>query len=278
MLSKDIENVIALEKLVLSNLEQPNLLVLSCVLGCLEKAAVNKSSIFPIRVSDIQPLVSEFERRTSTWKHTTKGDLRSIIQTAANLVWDGLEKKDKDQPHVQYLGSWLGSSRGKGRLDCFGICTAVLSILHAWGLDEHVWLTLSEDHAWLSFWQADVTAKDTKSCPITCVDKVLHVATGTTLETAEVSWADAKLRGQSVKHDHACWVYQAGHGVLASPSTLVAALVSNINSRVGKGFSAELGESFFSWSHIMSRPCCQARFNIDYCRPSFKLASSTPTH
>lgn len=144
-----------------------------------------QSALFPIQASKMQTLMGEFQRRTSSVHGPTHQKMRQTIKAAADFVWSGLEKKDKDQPHIQFLTSWLNGSNKKGgagakgaeakRLDCFGICTAILCVLTSWGVSkDQVWLTMSEDHAWLTF-------QDFRDGP---------------LETAEVSCVDSSKRGR----------------------------------------------------------------------------------
>ena len=136
---------------------------------------VQQSTLFPIQASKIQPLMIEFQRRTLMAQGPNLQKLRQTIKAAADCVWSGLEKKDKDQPHMQFLTSWLNSSSKRlGRLDCFGICTAILCVLSSWGVaKDQVWLTMSEDHAWLTFQSGQQQ-----------------------LETAEVSCIDGSKRGR----------------------------------------------------------------------------------
>jgi len=133
---------------------------------------------------------------------------RALVKKVADVIWFSLSRSYKGvQAHLQSLFSYITANK----LDAFGVALAVVSGCQLLGMKD-VALTLSEDHAWVSF------GKDHR-------------------ETCEVTWhgrGTEDKRGEST-HEvvlSKCWLYLCGKSIVCSRHQEVAAIVSSINPSI----------------------------------------------
>ncbi|XP_065207201.1 menin isoform X2 [Planococcus citri] len=219
---QDISEVVQLFKYELENTKEPDLALLSIVVGSIENlltcnrttVAPNESDVFGnpklpvIEYKIVDALYKKFQSTIKGYVDMSvfgniKYATRELVKRVSDVIWNSLTRSYyKDRAHLQSLYSYLTGSK----LDCFGVAFAVVAGCQVLGFSD-VHLALSEDHAWVIFGE-DST------------------------ETAEVTWhGNEDKRGQSVDAGVAskCWLYLNGCPVRCNRYMEVAALVSAIN-------------------------------------------------
>nr|CAG4646948.1 EOG090X0424 [Megafenestra aurita]SVE92311.1 EOG090X0424 [Megafenestra aurita] len=243
---KTVSSVISLFQSVLKRTSEPDLALLSIIVGCIENtltcnhqllggakstllasAAVDETSeklsvIPPIRKEDdfpeidwptVEALYVKFRAIIKSSVDLTQYGCpefatRELVKKVSDVIWNTLTRSYyKDRAHLQSLYSYLTGNK----LDCFGVALAVVAGCQVLGFDD-VHLALSEDHAWVMF------GPESK-------------------ETAEVTWhgkGNEDKRGQPVDPGILArsWLYVAGNPVVCSRFTEIASLVSSINPSI----------------------------------------------
>jgi menin len=180
---KSIENVINLFKHELCEENQPDLVLLSIVVGYIECSLTKSANIqqqtatqntFPvIDWETVNSLYKKFKTiisiaethitnnnnnsicqkksRNATTTNTTdapKYASREIIKRVSDIIWNSLQRSSyKDRAHLQSLYSYLVTNK----LDCFGVAFAVVAgCQQVLGYND-VHLAISEDHVWVVF-------------------------------------------------------------------------------------------------------------------------------
>ncbi|CAL1526883.1 unnamed protein product [Lymnaea stagnalis] len=220
----DISSVINLFKEQLEGPDEPNLALLSIVLGCIENTlTLNRAistneddrllrPIFPVvDLSTVDALYTKFETlvkgSVDLTKYTGTFSSRELVKKISDVIWSSLSRSFKDKAHLQSLYSFLTGNK----LDCFGVAFGVVAASQLLGRND-IHLSLSEDHAWVVFGED-----------------------GT--DTAEVTWhgkGNEDKRGQSIALSVAekSWLYLNGHPVICDRNMEVAALVSAANPSI----------------------------------------------
>ncbi|KAK3093456.1 hypothetical protein FSP39_015925 [Pinctada imbricata] len=223
---QNIGDVVKLFKDQLTSDEEPNLPLLSIVLGVIEniltvhRAApteVDSSKIlepiFPvIELETVEALHSKFvaliKKSVDLTKFPQGYATRELVKFVSDVIWCSLTRAYyKDKAHLQSLYSFLTGNK----LDCFGVAFAVVAAFQVLEYKD-VHLALSEDHAWVVF------GEDQR-------------------ETAEVTWhgkGNEDKRGQPITEGVAdkSWLYLNGQPVICTRQMEVASIVSGINPSI----------------------------------------------
>lgn len=222
----NINKVILLFEKQLNNGNEPDLALLSIVVGAVENnltclrntsekdvnLSANKFVTFKFPSLEYDAISVLYNKFHSLVKGSVDSKLcstnyasRELVKRVSDVIWNSLTRSYyKDRAHLQSIYSFL---TGK-KLDCFGVAFAVTAGCQVLGLRD-VHLALSEDHAWVVF------GKDSK-------------------ETAEVTWhgkGNEDKRGQPIGAgvSSRSWLYVAGFPVICNRHMEVAALTSSIN-------------------------------------------------
>lgn len=184
---QDISEVVQLFKYELENTKEPDLALLSIVVGSIENlltcnrttAAPNESDIFGnpklpiIEYKIVDALYKKFQSTIKGYVDLSaygniKFATRELVKRVSDVIWNSLTRSYyKDRAHLQslysYLTGWYGRCvkcnwYGSGfigeisgsKLDCFGVAFAVVAGCQVLGFSD-VHLALSEDHAWVIF-------------------------------------------------------------------------------------------------------------------------------
>ncbi|KAF5270086.1 hypothetical protein FQA39_LY08498 [Lamprigera yunnana] len=223
---KNITSVIGIFKHHLERTSEPDLALLSIIVGAVENSLTCGRPNAPVQICD--PIESsrlpslEYETVELLYnkfytimkgavdvpvKNHTKIQYatRELVKKVSDAVWNTLSRSYyKDRAHLQSLYSYLTGNK----LDCFGVAFAVVAGCQALGFAD-VHLALSEDHAWVVFGEHST-------------------------ETAEVTWhgkGNEDKRGQEIGKgvDARSWLYVNNKPVICTRAMEVAALVSAIN-------------------------------------------------
>ncbi|XP_067132553.1 menin [Centruroides vittatus] len=226
-----IDHVVRLFRSQLENNDDPNLILLSIVVGYIENMLTcnrivpspasemecHLETVFPmVELVAVEALYGKFQSQIkgsvdlSQYKSQSSGRFatRELVKKVSDVVWGSLTRSYyKDRAHLQTLYSYLTGNK----LDCFGVAYAVVAACQALGFGD-VHLSLSEDHAWVTFGKEGD-------------------------ETAEVTWhgkGNEDKRGQPVTSGctEKSWLYLNGYPVKCTRHTEVAALVSGINPSI----------------------------------------------
>ncbi|XP_046372748.2 menin-like [Haliotis rufescens] len=233
---QSIQSAVDLFRDQLANSEEPNLALLSIVLGCIENTltlnravssrddkAKGLEPIFPvIELSTVEALYTKFvtlvKSSVDLSNNTGEYSSRELVKKVSDVIWSSLTRSYyKDKAHLQSLYSFLTGNK----LDCFGVAFAVVAACQVLRLND-VHLALSEDHAWVVFGK-DLT------------------------ESAEVTWhgkGNEDKRGQpiNVGVTEKSWLYLNGQPVVCSRHMETAAIVSGINPSLNATMdSVEMG-------------------------------------
>nr|SVE74104.1 EOG090X0424 [Daphnia barbata] len=242
---KTVASVVSLFDSILRRTTEPDLALLSIIVGCIENtltcnqqilsgtkstvltASVEEPSekllaIPPVRREDdfpeiewptVEALYVKFRAVIKSSVDLTQYGCpefatREVVKKVSDVIWNTLTRSYyKDRAHLQSLYSYLTGNK----LDCFGVALAVVAGCQVLGFED-VHLALSEDHAWVTF---GVDGK----------------------ETAEVTWhgkGNEDKRGQPVDAgiQARSWLYVSGNPVVCSRFTEVASLVSSVNPSI----------------------------------------------
>nr|CAG4649229.1 EOG090X0424 [Scapholeberis mucronata]SVE93539.1 EOG090X0424 [Scapholeberis mucronata] len=244
---KTVSSVVSLVESILKRTSEPDLALLSILIGCIENTLTCNVSVLsgakstvlspatsieenseklvvipPIRKEDdfpeidwptIEALYVKFRAIIKSSVDLTQFDCpefatRELVKKVSDVIWNTLTRSYyKDRAHLQSLYSYLTGNK----LDCFGVALAVVAGCQVLGFND-VHLALSEDHAWVTF------GPEHK-------------------ETAEVTWhgkGNEDKRGQPVDPGILArsWLYVAGNPVICSRFTELASLVSSINPSI----------------------------------------------
>ncbi|GFS93456.1 menin [Nephila pilipes] len=224
---QNIKDVILLFQSQIQNNDEPNLALLSIVVGYIENLLTCNRSLplncdvesalepmFPIvDISTIDALYAKFKCQIKgsvdlTQYRSSRCATRDLVKKVSDIIWSSLTRSYyKDRAHLQSLFSYLTGNK----LDCFGVAFAVVAAFQVLGYKD-VHLALSEDHAWVTY------GKDSE-------------------ETAEVTWhgkGNEDKRGQPVNVGvtEKSWLYLNGYPVKCTRRMEVAALVSGINPSI----------------------------------------------
>ncbi|OWF51452.1 menin-like [Mizuhopecten yessoensis] len=223
---QSIQDVVDLFRDQLTGSDEPNLPLLSIVLGAIENVlTVNRSlpgeidhsktlePIFPvIELETVEALYEKFvthvKRSIDLTKFCGEVATRELVKLVSDVIWSSLMRSFyKDKAHLQSLYSFLTGNK----LDCFGVAFGVVAAFQVLGYKD-VHLALSEDHAWVTFGQ-DL------------------------LETAEVTWhgkGNEDKRGQPITMgvSEKSWLYLNDQPVLCTRQMEVASIVSGINPSI----------------------------------------------
>ncbi|ELT99454.1 hypothetical protein CAPTEDRAFT_23022, partial [Capitella teleta] len=234
---RSVQEVVDLFNHHLANSDEPNLALLSVILGCIEHdLTVNRGLAtaedgesaeppsFPVlQLSTVDALYQRFVAHIkgnvdlSGFESDTYAT-REIIKKVSDVIWNSLSRSyHKDRAHLQSLYSFLTGSK----LDCFGLAFAVVAGCQVLGLSD-VHLALAEDHAWVVF-GPDGT------------------------DTVEVTWhgkGNEDKRGQSASLgiSQMSWLYLNGCPVVCTRAMETAAIVSALNPAINASMdSLEMG-------------------------------------
>ncbi|XP_033734093.1 menin-like [Pecten maximus] len=233
---QSIQDVVDLFRDQLTGSEEPNLPLLSIVLGAIENVlTVNRAlpgeidhskslePIFPvIELETVEALYEKFvthvKRSVDLTKFPSEVATRELVKLVSDVIWSSLMRSFyKDKAHLQSLYSFLTGNK----LDCFGVAFGVVAAFQVLGYKD-VHLALSEDHAWVTFGQ-DLS------------------------ESAEVTWhgkGNEDKRGQPITMgvSEKSWLYLNGQPVLCTRQMEVASIVSGINPSISATVdSVEMG-------------------------------------
>ncbi|CAG5125065.1 unnamed protein product [Candidula unifasciata] len=228
-----IASVVELFREQLEGPDEPNLALLSIVLGCVENTlTLNRSvttsnddvlrPIFPVvDWETVDALYSKFEAlvkgSVDLTKYPSGNSTRELVKKVSDVIWGSLSRNFKDRAHLQSLYSFLTGNK----LDCFGVAFGVVAAAQLLGLKD-LHLALSEDHAWVVF------GRDST-------------------DTAEVTWhgkGNEDKRGQSIALSVAekSWLYLNGHPIVCDRLMEVSAIVSSLNPGINVSMdSIEMG-------------------------------------
>ncbi|XP_018319824.1 menin [Agrilus planipennis] len=232
---KNVSSVIEIFKHQLEKVSEPDLALLSIIVGAVENSLtcsrpnaplqlcepMEPSSLPTLEIHTVESLYNKFHAiiksavdpvvKTSREKVYAT---REIVKKVSDVVWNTLSRSYyKDRAHLQSLYSYLTGNK----LDCFGVAFAVVAGCQVLGYSD-VHLALSEDHAWVVFGQY-----------------------GT--ETAEVTWhgkGNEDKRGQEIGKGVSArsWLYVNNKPVICTRAMEVAALVSAINPSLNTAHDA----------------------------------------
>ncbi|XP_039283982.1 menin [Nilaparvata lugens] len=223
---QDITSVVQLFRKELVGKQDPDLTLLSIIVGAVENSLTCNRIILPNDADDsdvlgepripsleydiVEALYSKFHAIIKgSIDLTIYGELkfatRELVKRVSDVIWNSLTRSYyKDRAHLQSLYSYLTGNK----LDCFGVAVAVVAGCQVLGFGD-VHLALSEDHAWVVFGEHGE-------------------------HTAEVTWhgkGNEDKRGQEVNsgvHSRS-WLYMNGCPVVCTRHMEVAALVSAVN-------------------------------------------------
>ncbi|XP_044748375.1 menin [Coccinella septempunctata] len=219
---KNVPSVVRLFKSQLEGPGEPDLALLSIVVGTIENSLTCRSNISfqisePVEPSSLPILeLHVIEEMYKKFHAIIKGAIdlknyskpfatRDLVKKVSDIIWNSLTRSYyKDRPHLQSLYSYLNGSK----LDCFGVAFAVVAGCQVLGFSD-VHLALSEDHAWVVFGEY-------------------------ANQTAEVTWhgkGNEDKRGQEIGRGVSArsWLYVNNRPVVCTRHMEVAALVSAIN-------------------------------------------------
>ncbi|KAJ8919274.1 hypothetical protein NQ315_003858 [Exocentrus adspersus] len=218
---KNINTVLQLFRQQLEDTCEPDLALLSIVVGIIENSLTSRSnaalqvyepfeqnSLPLLELDAVETLYDKFQNIMNTAVNINKSKsfaTRDLVKRVSDVIWNSLTRSYyKDRAHLQSLYSYLTGSK----LDCFGVAFAVVAGCQTLGYND-VHLALSEDHAWVVFGE--------------------H---GT--ENAEVTWhgkGNEDKRGQEIGKgvSSRSWLYVNNKPVICTRQMEVAALVSAIN-------------------------------------------------
>ncbi|XP_058790079.1 menin [Phymastichus coffea] len=217
-----ISSVVQIFQNQLENSAEPDLALLSIIVGAIENPLTCNRNIEPDEATgydesklppvDFEKAESMYTKFTSLIKnavdlsvYNTKYATRELVKKVSDSIWNYLSRNyNKDHAHLQSIYSYLTLYK----LDCFGAAFAVVAGCQVLGFND-VHLALSEDHAWVVFGENGQ-------------------------ETAEVTWhgkGNEDKRGQPVDAGVASksWVYLNGQAVVCDRAMEVATIVSAIN-------------------------------------------------
>nr|CAD7455747.1 unnamed protein product [Timema tahoe] len=261
---KDIASIKKLFKQQLESVFEPDLALLSIVVGAVENSmtcnrtftvqkdktttednnAIEDDTKIPaVEYHIVQALYAKFHAIIKgavdvTQYGVSKFATRDLVKKVSDVIWNSLTRSYyKDRAHLQSLYSYLTGNK----LDCFGVAFAVVAGCQVLGYHD-VHLALSEDHAWVVFGEDGA-------------------------ETAEVTWhgkGNEDKRGQPVAvgvGSHS-WLYVNSHPVICSRHMEAAALVSAINPNLNPTTDAvqvqllqqELLWSLYDLGHLAKYP------------------------
>lgn len=218
---KNINTVLQLFKQQLEITSEPDLALLSIVVGVIENSLTSRSnaalqvyepieqnSLPLLELDTVETLYNKFNSIMKTavnYNKTKSFATRDLVKRVSDVIWNSLTRSYyKDRAHLQSLYSYLTGSK----LDCFGVAFAVVAGCQSLGYND-VHLALSEDHAWVVFGEHGV-------------------------KTAEVTWhgkGNEDKRGQEIGKgvSSRSWLYVNNKPVICTRQMEVAALVSAIN-------------------------------------------------
>ncbi|XP_069691817.1 menin [Periplaneta americana] len=221
---EDIPSIVRLFKQQLESSSEPDLALLSIVVGAVENSltcnrtftlqketdTLGEPKLPAVEYHIAEALYSKFHAIIKgavdlTQYSGSKYATRELVKKVSDVVWNSLTRSYyKDRAHLQSLYSYLTGNK----LDCFGVAFAVVAGCQVLGYRD-VHLALSEDHAWVVFGEGGS-------------------------ETAEVTWhgkGNEDKRGQPVGPGMGSrsWLYVNGCPVICTRPMEVAALVSAIN-------------------------------------------------
>lgn len=223
---RSIESVIKIFRQQLESSSEPDLALLSVIVGAVENSltcsrpnatvqicdTVESSRLPSLEFHIVEVLYTKFYNimkgaveLPASYLIDKKYATREIVKKVSDAVWNTLSRSYyKDRAHLQSLYSYLTGNK----LDCFGVAFAVVAGCQALGFSD-VHLALSEDHAWVVFGEHST-------------------------ETAEVTWhgkGNEDKRGQEIGKGVAArsWLYVNNKPVICTRAMEVAALVSAIN-------------------------------------------------
>ncbi|CAG2063657.1 unnamed protein product [Timema podura] len=267
---KDIASIKKLFKQQLESVFEPDLALLSIVVGAVENsmtcnrtftvqkdktttednnALEDDTKIPAVEYHIVQALYAKFHAIIKgavdvTQYGVSKFATRDLVKKVSDVIWNSLTRSYyKDRAHLQSLYSYLTGNK----LDCFGVAFAVVAGCQVLGYHD-VHLALSEDHAWVVFGEDGA-------------------------ETAEVTWhgkGNEDKRGQPVAAgvgSHS-WLYVNSHPVICSRHMEAAALVSAINPNLNPTTDAvqvqllqqELLWSLYDLGHLAKYPMALGEF------------------
>ncbi|XP_045599748.1 menin isoform X1 [Procambarus clarkii] len=237
----DIEAVVNLFRLHLQKNREPNLAILSIIVGHIENTLTCSRGVSepPLggdddhcRFADNHRILPVVEYETVEALHhrflaiikahvdvtafgTPRYATRELVKRISDVVWCTLSSSYyKDRAHLQSIYSYMTGAK----LDSSGTTLAVVAACQALGYCD-VHLALSEDHTWVVFG-----------------DKGQH--------TVEVTWhgkGNEDKRGIPVTHDvySKSWLYVNGHPVVCDRHMEVATIVSNMNPGINATTDSE---------------------------------------
>ncbi|KDR24179.1 Menin, partial [Zootermopsis nevadensis] len=230
---EDIPSIVRLFKQQLESSSEPDLALLSIVVGAVENSLTCSRMLTVQKETDTlgepklpaveyhiaEALYSKFHAIIKgavdlTQYSGSKYATRELVKKVSDVVWNSLTRSYyKDRAHLQSLYSYLTGNK----LDCFGVAFAVVAGCQVLGYQD-VHLALSEDHAWVVFGEGGS-------------------------ETAEVTWhgkGNEDKRGQPVGPGMGSrsWLYVNGCPVICTRPMEVAALVSAINPSLSSSSDA----------------------------------------
>nr|CAD7400099.1 unnamed protein product [Timema poppensis] len=170
---KDIASIKKLFKQQLESVFEPDLALLSIVVGAVENSmtcnrtftvqkdktttednnAIEDDTKIPaVEYHIVQALYAKFHAIIKgavdvTQYGVSKFATRDLVKKVSDVIWNSLTRSYyKDRAHLQSLYSYLTGNK----LDCFGVAFAVVAGCQVLGYHD-VHLALSEDHAWVVF-------------------------------------------------------------------------------------------------------------------------------
>ncbi|KAK8381692.1 hypothetical protein O3P69_015025 [Scylla paramamosain] len=239
----DIDGVVKLFKLHLEKNSEPNLAILSIIVGHIENTLTCSRGVTepPVsyedefsegKYSDSHHVLPCVEYETVEALHqrflaiikahvdvasfgSPRYATRELVKRISDVVWCTLSSSYyKDRAHLQSIYSYMTGAK----LDSSGTTLAVVAACQALGYYD-VHLALSEDHTWVVFG-----------------DKGQH--------TVEVTWhgkGNEDKRGIPVTHDvySKSWLYVNGQPVVCNRHMEVATIVSNMNPGINATTDSE---------------------------------------
>lgn len=224
-----------LESELLAGGDSCNVAYWSIVFGLVEQYCTDRGSTCPEDTSlfgladQIYEQFRAFCQGIAVGSHDTGTEQRACIKVVAEAVWKAIGRSSKENIlHAQSVHSFI---EGKA-LDCFGVTLTTLCVLMELGVTT-LNLTLSEDHAYISFMDGSKRA------------------------TADVATTVKKDRGnpvQPAKGNLPCWAYMHQQPVVCSTAPVaLAAAAANINSTIGGKEDGEEDDSLVAFKREVLR-------------------------
>lgn len=161
---RSISEIVQIFKNQLENSAEPDLALLSILVGAVENsltcnrvftpqenAVYDEPKLPPVEYHIAEALYTKFHAvikgAVDLTVYDTKYATRELVKKVSDVIWNSLTRSYyKDRAHLQSLYSYLTANK----LDCYGVAFAVVAGCQVLGFKD-VHLAMSEDHAWVVY-------------------------------------------------------------------------------------------------------------------------------